>query len=214
MSGFPPYGSQHGPDGRLVANLIEQAILGEIAGLRAGGLSLRAIARELAGGVSIMAAQRTAVGRPPSGHLFRDRGIVEGSDGPRAIPDNREEAACRFFTAQDLAYAVQRHHEPDLTPRPWQFGPDRHQMVARAVDGVARLSAWQVSLSLAKDSPRKALLGQPNDILEVDKVFAGASVEKGYGPRATEIDPRLHRHRGRILDSSWLWPRLVSASRR
>lgn len=49
-SRWAPYGYRFGPGGRLVVDQGEQAALGEIAALSAGGLSLRALAGRLAAG--------------------------------------------------------------------------------------------------------------------------------------------------------------------
>ena len=48
VSRWAPYGFRFGPGGCLVREAEEQATLGEIAALSAGGLSLRAIAGRLA----------------------------------------------------------------------------------------------------------------------------------------------------------------------
>jgi hypothetical protein len=47
-SRFAPYGFREAPGGRLVPEPREQAVLGQVAALRASGLSLRAISRALA----------------------------------------------------------------------------------------------------------------------------------------------------------------------
>jgi hypothetical protein len=65
---------------------------------------------------------------------------------------------------------------------------------------------------LAKDSPRKALLGLNDSMIKADKIFAGLNVEKGYGHVATQVDTTLKRKPAQIIDNDWLWFTLVEGN--
>ncbi len=58
---------------------------------------------------------------------------------------------------------------------------------------------------MVKDSPRKALVGLNDSLIEADKIFAGLNIEKGYGHAATEVDASLKRKAAQIIDNDWLW---------
>ena len=116
----------------------------------------------------------------------------------------------RIETARELAYAVKAQHRLELTPRPWQ-----HQAPDDTLWWLVPSSDWpayrhgKFVFSLAKDGPRKALIGFNDDVIEASKLFAGVNVEKGYGRVATEVDPVLRRKTDQVLDPGWLWYRLT-----
>jgi hypothetical protein len=97
-----------------------------------------------------------------------------------------------------------------LTPRPWQ-----HQAPDDTLWWLVPSADWpayrhgKLVFSLAKDGPRRALLGLNDRAIETDKVFAGLNVEKGYGREAAEVDPVLRRKTDQILDRGWLWNELI-----
>src|SRR4029450_11271965 len=67
----------------------------------------------------------------------------------------------------------------------------------------------KLAFSLAKDVPRKDLLGLNDSLLAIDTVFAGFNVEKGYGTVATVVNPALRRKPTQIIDPKWLWFELI-----
>jgi hypothetical protein len=73
----------------------------------------------------------------------------------------------KIETARDLAYAVKAQHRPELTPRPWQ-----HQAPDDTLWWLVPSSDWpayrhgKFVFSLAKDGPRKALIGFNDDVIE------------------------------------------------
>jgi hypothetical protein len=46
-------------------------------------------------------------------------------------------------------------------------------------------------------------------ILELDRMFAGFSVEKGYGSVASFVNPALKRKPEQIIDPNWCWFSLI-----
>lgn len=113
-------------------------------------------------------------------------------------------------TAQDLARAIRGHRKPDLTPRPWQI-----QRPAETLWWLVPSADWpayrhgKFVFASAKDSPRRSILGVDDGMIHVDKLFAGVNIEKGFGPVATEVDPRLRRKPDQLIDRGWVWYRLV-----
>jgi hypothetical protein len=113
-------------------------------------------------------------------------------------------------TARDLAHAIRAEVRPDLTARPWQ-----KQAPEETLWWLVPSTEWpayrhgKLLFSLAKDGPRRALLGLQDQVLEVDKIFAGLNIEKGYGSVAINVDPALTRRTDQIMDSGWLWHRLM-----
>jgi hypothetical protein len=113
-------------------------------------------------------------------------------------------------TARNLAHAIRTQNRPDLILRPWQFqAPDD------TLWWLVPSSQWpayrhgKFVFSFAKDSPRKALLGISDSTLQLERLFAGLDVEKGYGQVAAEVDPILKRKTDQILDRGWLWHQLI-----
>ena len=51
-----------------------------------------------------------------------------------------------------------------------------------------------------------------DQILDVDRIFAGFNAEKGYGNVATVVNPALSRKPAQIIDPRWLWFELISES--
>jgi hypothetical protein len=111
---------------------------------------------------------------------------------------------------RDLAYGINDQLQLGLTPRPWQlYEPaDTLWWLVPSTDWPAYRHGKFV-FSLAKDSPRKALLGLNDSLIGVKGIFAGLNIEKGYGHVATEVDPTLRRKSAQIIDEDWLWFTLV-----
>jgi len=113
-------------------------------------------------------------------------------------------------TARDLAYSVRGHGRPELTPRPWQI-----QAAAETLWWLVPSAEWpayrhgKLVFSSAQSGPRKWLPEFGATIVDVNKIFAGVNIEKGYGAVATEVDPTLRRKPDQLIDSGWLWHRLV-----
>ena len=116
-------------------------------------------------------------------------------------------------SARDLAYAANDQLKLGLTPRPW----NRHA-AADTFWWLAPSTEWpayrygKLAFSLAKDVPRKDLLGLDDALLATDAVFAGFNVEKGYGSVATFVNPALRRKPAQILDPQWLWYELTDGA--
>lgn len=113
-------------------------------------------------------------------------------------------------SAQDLAYAANDRLKLGLTARPWNL-----YAAADTLWWLVPSTEWpayrygKLAFSLAKDVPRKDLLGVDDSLLAMDTVFAGFNVEKGYGPVATIVNPALRRKPAQILDPKWLWYELT-----
>lgn len=114
---------------------------------------------------------------------------------------------------RDLAYGLNNELRLGLTPRPWQiYEPaDTHWWLVPSTDWPAYRHGKFI-FSLAKDSPRKALVGLNDSLIEADKIFAGLNIEKGYGHVATEVDASLKRKAAQIIDNDWLWFTLVEGN--
>jgi hypothetical protein len=63
----------------------------------------------------------------------------------------------------------------------------------------------KLAFSLAKDDARKALLGINDAVLETDTIFAGFTVERGYGDEAVFVNPALRNKPAQIMSGSWVW---------
>lgn len=114
---------------------------------------------------------------------------------------------------RDLAYGLNNELRLGLTPRPWQiYEPtDTHWWLVPSTDWPAYRHGKFI-FSLAKDSPRKALVGLNDSLIEADKIFAGLNIEKGYGHVATEVDASLKLKAAQIIDNDWLWFTLVEGN--
>ena len=62
--------------------------------------------------------------------------------------------------------------------------------------------------SLDKDSPRKALRGRDDALIDVGTLFVGVNIEKGYGPQAALLGPPRPKPEER-LGPLWVWHTLV-----
>jgi len=134
--------------------------------------------------------------------------LKNGQGQPR---DSKQEMI--VDSPRDLAYGINNQLRLGLTPRPWQiYEPtDTLWWLVPSTDWPAYRHGKFV-FSLAKDSPRKALVGVNNSLIEADKMFAGLNVEKGYGHVATEVDASLKRKATQIMDNDWLWFTLVDGN--
>ncbi len=111
---------------------------------------------------------------------------------------------------RELAYSVKRHLAMELTPRPWNlYAPGETLWWLVPTTQWPAYRHGKLAFSLAHDYPRKALLGRTDSLLEVDKVFAGLNIEKGYGKKAIEVDPSIKRKPHQIIDPDWLWFSLI-----
>ena len=113
-------------------------------------------------------------------------------------------------TPRELAYAINSQFRLGLSPRPWQI-----QAPADTLWWLVPSTEWpayrhgKFVFSSAKDSPRRALVGLDDSLIEADKIFAGVNIEKGYGRVAIHVDPTLRRRPAQIIDPEWLWFTLV-----
>jgi hypothetical protein len=114
-------------------------------------------------------------------------------------------------SAQELAYAANDSLRLGLTARPWNLydAADTFWWLVPSTEWPA-YRYGKLAFSLAKDFPRKGLLGLDDSLLATDTVFAGFNVEKGYGSVATVVNPALRRKPAQILDKKWLWFELTS----
>lgn len=113
-------------------------------------------------------------------------------------------------SAQDLAYGLNDRLTLGLSPRPWNlYAPaDTFWWLVPSTDWPAYRHG-KLAFSLAKDVPRKDLLGLNDSVVEVEKIFAGFNAEKGYGDVATVVNPALKRKPAQIIDPHWLWFELI-----
>ena len=74
----------------------------------------------------------------------------------------------------ELAHAINKQMKLGLTPRPWNMyaAGDTFWWLVPSGDWPA-YQHGKFGFSLAKDDPRKALLGANDALLETDKIFAG-----------------------------------------
>ena len=109
-------------------------------------------------------------------------------------------------TARDLAYGINKQFRLNMTPRPWQIYEPTETLwwLVPSTEWPAYRHGKFV-FSAAKDSPRKALIGHNDQLIEVDRIFAGLNIERGYGPLAAEVDPTIRRKSTQIMDKGWLW---------
>ena len=77
-----------------------------------------------------------------------------------------------------------------LTERPWNLHnpTDTLWWLVPSTEWPA-YSHGKLAFSLAKDDGRKHLLGWNDPLLELEKMFVGLNVEKGYGNVATFVNP-------------------------
>lgn len=114
---------------------------------------------------------------------------------------------------RDLANGINKGLRLGLTPRPWQLYEPKNTLwwLVPSTEWPAYRHGKFV-FSLAKDDPRKALLGLNDSLIEVDKIFAGLNIEKGYGRVAAEVDPAIRRKSTQIIDNNWVWFALVEGN--
>jgi hypothetical protein len=100
-----------------------------------------------------------------------------------------------------------------LTPRLWQLYEPTNTLwwLGPSTDWPAYRHG-KFAFSLAKDAPRKVLLGVNDSLLEVDTIFAGVNIDKGYGYGATVVAPTLRRRPAQIIDRDWLGCTLVEGN--
>jgi len=97
-----------------------------------------------------------------------------------------------------------------MTPRPWNlYDPDQTLWWLVPTTQWPAYRHGKLAFSLAHDYPRKTLLGRNDTLLELDKVFVGLNIEKGYGKAATEVDPSIRSKPHQIIDPDWLWFSLI-----
>lgn len=114
------------------------------------------------------------------------------------------------MTPRELAYSVNRHMSKSLTPRPWNLhDPDQTLWWLVPTTMWPAYRHGKLAFSLAHDYPRKTLLGRNDSHLELDKVFVGLNIEKGYGKAAIEVDSSIKKKPQQILDPDWLWFSLI-----
>ncbi len=111
---------------------------------------------------------------------------------------------------RELASSLNHQLRLGLTPRPWKLHEpaDTLWWLVPSTDWPAYRHGKLV-FSLAKDSPRKPLLGLDDELIAVDGIFAGLNIEKGYGRVAIAVDPALRRKTAQIVDEGWAWWRVV-----
>jgi hypothetical protein len=114
-------------------------------------------------------------------------------------------------SAQELAHGLNDRLKLGLTPRPWNiYAPaDTFWWLVPSTDWPA-YRYGKLAFSHAADAPRKDLLGTNDESLDVDQIFAGFNVEKGFGKVAAVVNPALNRKPEQIIDPQWLWFELTS----
>ena len=113
-------------------------------------------------------------------------------------------------TARDLAYGINKQFRLNMTPRPWQiYEPDETLWWLVPSTEWPAYRHGKFVFSAAKDSPRKALLGLNDPLIEVGRIFAGLNIEKGYGPLAAEVDSTIRRKSTQIMGKDWLWSTFI-----
>lgn len=110
----------------------------------------------------------------------------------------------------ELAHALNKQLKLGLTARPWNMyaAGDTLWWLVPSGDWPA-YQHGKLAFSLAKDDARKVLLGANDAVLETDKIFAGYTVEKGYGEEAIVVDPAIHHKPAQIMNRSWVWWQVV-----
>lgn len=113
----------------------------------------------------------------------------------------------------DLATELNEYLKLGLTPRPWNlYSPaDTFWWLVPSNEWPA-YRYGKLAFSLAKDVPRRDLVGLNDPAIEPNKIFAGFNVEKGYGAVATVVNPALRRKPTQITDPLWLWFEVVGES--
>jgi hypothetical protein len=113
-------------------------------------------------------------------------------------------------SARELAYSVNDSLKLGLTARPWNLyaASDTFWWLVPSTEWPA-YRYGKLAFSLARDVPRKDLLGIDDTLLETDAIFAGFNIEKGYGGVATVVNPSLRRKPAQVLDPKWLWYELT-----
>jgi hypothetical protein len=116
-------------------------------------------------------------------------------------------------SAQELAHGLNDRLKLGLTPRPWNlYAPaDTFWWLVPSTDWPA-YRYGKLAFSHAGDVPRRDLVGVNDQVLDVDRIFAGFNVEKGYGNVATVVNPALSRKPAQIIDPQWLWFELTGKS--
>lgn len=116
-----------------------------------------------------------------------------------------------FNSPHDLATGLNERLKLGLTLRPWNlYSPaDTFWWLVPSTEWPA-YRFGKMGFSLAKDVPRRDLVGLNDPAIEPDKIFAGFNVEKGYGAVAAVASPSLKRKPTQIADPTWLWFELVS----
>jgi hypothetical protein len=115
---------------------------------------------------------------------------------------------------QELAYGLNNKLKLELTARPWNMHnpADTLWWLVPSTEWPA-YSHGKLAFSLAKDDTRKYLLGLNDRLLELDTIFAGFNVEKGYGNVASFVNPALKRKPQQIIDPNWTWFDLIDGPR-
>jgi hypothetical protein len=116
-------------------------------------------------------------------------------------------------SARDLAHGINDAMKLGLTPRPWNlYDPgDTFWWLVPATEWPA-YRYGKLAFSQARDTPRKDLLGINDRMLDVDGIFAGFNVEKGYGAVAAFVNPSLKRKPAQFVDPRWLWFEITGAA--
>lgn len=112
-------------------------------------------------------------------------------------------------TPEELAKRVNQKLHLGYTARPWNVHTpgDTLWWLVPSTEWPAYRHAKYV-FSLAKDDPRKYLV-KSGEAIRDDTIFAGFSVEKGFGAEAAAVDRRLAKRLTSILDDTWAWSRVV-----
>jgi hypothetical protein len=116
----------------------------------------------------------------------------------------------RIDSARELAYGLNNRLKLGLSPRPWNlYSPsDTFWWLVPSTEWPA-YRYGKLAFSLGKDTPRKDLIGFDDSQLDIDHLFAGFNVEKGYSEVATFVNPALKRKTVQLVDDSWLWCELT-----
>jgi hypothetical protein len=121
----------------------------------------------------------------------------------------------RINSPEELAHHLKRDLRLPLTARPWNI-----HRPADTLWWLVPSTEWpayqhgKLLFSMAKDVPRKHLLGVNDAVLHVDEIFAGLNIEKGYGKNAVVVDPTLRRRPAQIMDGTWCWRSVVEGQGR
>lgn len=115
-----------------------------------------------------------------------------------------------ILSPKELAHAVNERLKLGLTPRPWNMyqAGDTFWWLVPSGDWPA-YQHGKLAFSLAKDDPRKSLLGINDAVLETDRIFAGFTIEKGYGEVAVIVNSALRHKPAQIMTGSWVWRSVI-----